>query len=465
MENYLRDNSIIALHWFTSFIGEKEWISRRKRVVSNFQKTKEGFTRRGARKTPPESLDDYAYMSFQDDKISWYMYLMENWEKRPECDEPSQSARIGPFFSAIGYYKTELEQVINLDQKLYELLQTKKNNPDSLFFEMLIAICYVRNGYKVEFLPENPPHKTPDLKVNKGEHTFLVECKRLDKTTGYAMEERKERNKKWAVLRTAMLKYAIPCYAEITCHKPIEEISSVELVRLFKLQISSGLINTGKPSNSSDLSIVLQNIDMPRVKKHFKKFQTRFGSPDLINIFTEKFDPFGDYTSAIGITALNEVGPADDDYAYNLFVDDVSNGYIAKWLNFSEKSMDKKAKDVKKIFSKAVKQVSDDTKSIIHIGYETLHGPEIEFIRHEKIKKSLSNFDFGEKQTAMAFCHALQPITLSGTVETAETTIMFGRGLYKPDTFLPNNLLLCPNVEKGKKDTHWKQDYDNRNSS
>ena len=121
--------------------------------------------------------------------------------------------------------------------------------------------------------------------------------------------------------------------------------------------------------------------------------------------------------------------------------------------------MEKKAKDVKKIFSNAIKQLPNDTPSIVHIGYETLHGPEVEMIRQNKIYETMCTFDCGEKPVVAVFCNSFQAVSLVEGFDCAETTMHFGRLGCKPEKILPIRLLLTHDDKKGDDTTHWEQDY------
>ena len=95
---------------------------------------------------------------------------------------------------------------------------------------------------------------------------------------------------------------------------------------------------------------------------------------------------------------------------------------------------------------------------VIHIAYETLHGPYVEIARHKKIVESINAFDYQEKSVKAVLCHAMQPSTGVEGSEWAETTIRFGREGTIVSNILPHNLLLDESATVIKEDTHWHQD-------
>lgn len=97
----------------------------------------------------PEKYDvesNKGRMAFYEDWVAWYLYLAESLADRPAVDEPSQSSRVWPFFATIGKYSDELKKVKGIDDKLHDLLKKRINQPDSILFELVVEICYLKNG-------------------------------------------------------------------------------------------------------------------------------------------------------------------------------------------------------------------------------------------------------------------------------------------------------------------------------
>ncbi len=148
-----------ALHWFLDYMGEEEWRKRRSKVIQYFRNTNRAIYGQS------EKIDkgfDRGRMAFHEDWIAWYLYLAESLVDRPAVDEPFQSARIWPVLATIGQYVDELKKIEGIKFKLHDLLKKKVNQPDSNLFEFLVAICYIRNNWTVEFIPETSGRKTPD---------------------------------------------------------------------------------------------------------------------------------------------------------------------------------------------------------------------------------------------------------------------------------------------------------------
>jgi len=449
-----------ALDWFLTHMGEEQWSARKKNVVKYFREQQN----RQIPSNPDFGLDiedERARVAFHDDWIAWYLYLVESVYYRPYVDEPSQSARVYPFFAAIGRHIDIAKTIKGIDNKLDELLKGKNNQPDSLLFEIVIAIMYQRNGWTVEFLPETPAAKTPDLSVTRdGEH-FFVECKRQSRVTEYSELERKEWRKRWTKLTPILTSNPTPIFLDVTFKVEVSETEEDVLIGAFLELVKQGCIYSGEPLENEELVIRGNIIDMDLVHSHFEKFQVRWNSPQMIALFANGYESSGSYTQINSPTGINAIGPDDDESILNLFCEGIHTAYCAKWECLSEVSIDKKAKDVKKLLSKAVNQAPEDSPTIVHIGYETLHGPLVEYSRADKICKSINNFNCQGKDIQAVYCHAIQPSSQIDTFECAETTMRFGKNGVNPEDILAHDLLLDEPGLVTSNDTHWNQDFVN----
>lgn len=441
-----------AFTWFVDFIGQEEWEERKKKVIKYFKEMNESIY---------QKMDDEAVKSGKnriavyEDWISWYMYLAEAEIDKPQVSAPNQSSRVFPFFAMIGDYRSDLEAINGIDGKLEDLLTKNINQPDSFLFEMVVAICYVRNGWEVEFIPETRAHKTPDLLVKKGEETYYVECKRLGKVTEYSEKERNEWLKRWQLLVPTFFNYPDSTFIEVTFKREIAKTVPSLLTKAFWDMAKCGAISQGFCVENEEIKVCARHIDMKKVEAHFEKWMVKYPSAQLYDLFDDEYIPHGSYTIS-GEIKLVEVGEEGD--VINIFADKVGKVFCARWQCIADESVDKKAKDVKKLLSKAAKQAPNDFQTVIHIGYETLHGPEIEFVRDHKITKLISEFEFGKQSVASVFCHSFQPRHFpDGNWDFAETTRYYGIKT-NPEEILEKNLLMQRDGVKTSNDSHWMQD-------
>lgn len=198
-----------------------------------------------------------------------------------------------------------------------------------------------------------------------------------------------------------------------------------------------------------------KKIDIPAINERLDKLGVRANSPQMVHLITDEYDMHGNYTQLISPSEIVAVGPDDSLHVLNRFYYGIHAAYSAKWECVADSSIDKKAKDVKKTLSKAVSQIPPHGEGIIHIGYETVMGPAVEFKRHEKTIDTVSNFNFSEKSIEAVYCHAIQPLCKIGEWECAETTIFFEK---HPRKLFSERLLLDPQETIVRNSTHWMED-------
>ena len=443
-----------ALHWFLEYMGNDDWFERRQNVIEYFSEI--------AKKLNKEqhaydiNSDNKTRMAFYEDWVAWYLYLAESLADRPAVDEPSQSSRIWPFFATIGKYSEELKKVKGIDAKLHDLLKKRINQPDSILFELVVAICYLRNGWTVEFIPETGKSKTPDLSVSRGNQNYFVECKRLAKVTEYSEKERAHWVARWREVLPFLTLYPYSVFLEVEFKVEVEKTEVGLVAKAFRDMALAGGVKHGFCFENEKVRVCAKHMDMKKIHDHFSKWMVRYPSPQLNALFDDNYDPQGSYTNAF-TAKLVEINP-DSESVINIFVDEVDKAYCAKWECTAIESINKKAKDVKNLLVKAVKQAPKNGSTIIHIGYETLHGPHVEYIRDAKIVELLSSFKFGEKNIASIFCHSFQSrIFANNEWDFAETTRYFGI-TNNPNELLNNNLLMDRDGAEKANETHWSQD-------
>lgn len=449
-----------SFDWFREIMGESEWGQRKRSVVAYFKKQQMNIFPKKGKKRDKLAVSEKV-IAFHEDWIAWYMYLVESLYQRPYVNESAQLSRIYPFFCAFGRYIDVAKRISGIDTKLIELLKGRKNQADSTLFEISVALMYARNGWTVSFIPETGDKKTPDLFIERSGSQFFVECKRQAKATEYSETERKEWNKRWNILFQAMLAFNIPTFVDVSFKVDVAETSLTILKSAFNEIASKEMIGSGYLDNDQ-IKVTVDYINMAAVNKHFEDFQVSLYSPQMVSLYAGEYERNASYSYVHYIKGINVMGPDDDEHILNLFCTGVFSAYCAKWECLSDKSIDKKAKDVRKLLAKAVDQAPNEGNTIVHIGYETLHGPFVEFERQKKIKRSIDTFDYKKKNVKAVFCHALQPSVGADEVEWTETTMWFGRDGFEPEKMLQNNLLLFDSSVEIINEPHWYQDFNSK---
>jgi len=220
-----------------------------------------------------------------------------------------------------------------------------------------------------------------------------------------------------------------------------------------------GLAMPGETLRHELLDITVYPIDLEAINKVLKDSPTRLGSPLMLKILTGDYDMHGQYTTHVIPSAIDKLAPDNELYVLNEFCAGLSTAYVAKWDCVAEKSLELKFKDIRKRLSDAVTQIPDTGEGVIHIGYETVSGPAVEFKRQESIQKTIRSFDFAEKRIKAVYCNALQLLSTPEGFEWAETVI-FNENV--PPPILDDRLILDLPGGKGSDRTHWEEDQEKR---
>jgi len=336
-----------ALNWFLDYMGQDDWKTRRQSVIQYFNEMG------GQLIDKPEKYDvdsDRGRLAFYDDWVAWYLYLAESLANRPAVDEPSQSSRIWPFFATIGRHVDELKSTKGIDSKLHDLLKKKINQPDSILFEFVVAIGYIRNGWEVEFIPEGA-EKSPDLRVVRGKEELFVECKRLAKVTDYSENERAEWMKRWEKVRALLIKYPKSVFIDVEFKKEVHKTDEDVVAKAFHDMATCGAVAEGFCVENEEVIVCARHMDMKRISDHLDKWMVKYPSPQILALFDDNYEPEGSYTNML-IAKFVTIDP-DEESVLNRFVDDIQRAYCAKWICTDAVSIGKKARDVKNLLVKA----------------------------------------------------------------------------------------------------------------
>src|SRR5205823_1296242 len=141
--------------------------------------------------------------------------------------------------------------------------------------------------------------KTPDLRVVKNSRELFIECKRKQKSSGYSADERRH----WFRLSRPIfdfLRYSrLAIVLDIVIHRPLEQLPDdyLEKTVVAKLRLAV----PGVIIDNQDLRVVLREIQLDRIRNHFRKNAVRANSTFLNYLL------YGDYDLSRGVTDLLEV--------------------------------------------------------------------------------------------------------------------------------------------------------------
>jgi hypothetical protein len=364
---------------FLSQIPKDEWQARREQIFASLNAHPQHV-----------GLEVAKAIRVQEDEIAWYLFLCEQTLEDPLCVDSSQSQRILPFFTGIGERWPFAANVKGLDRKIKELLTYYKSAPDGVIFEILVALSYAAKGWYVELIEENGGAKSPDMVVRKGKFEIFIECKRLDRRTAYSEKERNEFLRIWDAAVPVLVANKQWVWLKATFHSEASTLPTDFLANILQealpIRNEETLIH-----ESADATIHARLINRLAVQKHVEQYTVKFPTPMLNSLLGGDWAPDN---SEVTVASLVKAGQLFGCEAPILasYIDEINWACGITRKFDSEVSINKKAKDITKLLSEAVKQVPDDKPSIIHIAAETLEGRDVEIRRTEKVMEKIPKF-------------------------------------------------------------------------
>lgn len=441
-----------GIDWLIKKMGENEWHRRRQNVCDYFHSIK--MMNESAKSVQQgDERKGFSPIAVYNDWMSWYMYLVESVFERQGCDDPFQSTRIYPFFVTIGRDIDALEQMKGIEDKLEIMFNEKQNKPDSTLYELAVALLYHRNGWTVEFIAENIKKKTPDLQITRKGQKYWVECKRVAKITDYAEQERLEWQKRLFHLMNAMQMIGRPAFAEVIFKVPIDQVKEHMLASAYLHYINCDFFKDGSLFHTEELDFKMTWLNLEAINKELDDSPAKPNSPFMIKLITGSYHVDGNYTIALDPSAVDSVKPHDKLYVLNDFYAGVNAAYAVKWECTADESIDRKASNLRRKLIQAVNQIPQEGKGIIHIGYETVTGTEVEIRREDKIQKMIDEFDFQSKDIVGLYFNSMQFLTDVNRIDWAESTIKHERF---PGVILREVLLFDVPNTNGSDSLHWR---------
>lgn len=380
--------------WFMSFISEHDWRIRKENIEKKILVK--------IRDTPPfsEPLSEGTLLAVKDDVIGWYLYLLDMLINEPHKYEYFQGARIVPIFKRFGVDLELLKNIDGINERIRSLVKKRKSEADALLFEILTALLWARNGYKVTFIPEQANKKMPDLEARKGDEIFNIECKRQSKTSDYTYRETTKRQKMISYISKVLIAKNI--LLDIVFHVELEILPDTFLKDLLEAKLKSP--TEGKIVSNSQVDIDLTFINIPNIKNHLNNYFVKNNSPMLNYLIGNK--PIDNKGFTCGVYA-NFLG-LEKVKLIIYYISDISSAFGVFWSCDAKDALWAKARDIKSQVNSALQQFNSENTAVIHVGLETFDGPEVEMTRFEKIKETVENISPEDNKLRWIFCNFFQ---------------------------------------------------------
>ncbi|WP_144436083.1 transposase [Roseibium album] len=419
--------------YFKDLIGIKEWKDRREAAAWHFYRSLVG-----------EQEDPSGEGRFYglEDLFGWYLFLGEALTDHPQNYEVFYGCRIVPVLAAIGRNLELIPQIKGFNERAKRLIERERSQPNGGLFEMLVAMAYARDGAKVAFKPEEPGRaKAYDLDVEVHGAFWAVECKRFE-NGDYVESERARKRELWLPATRLIIPSGRSIYAKVDFSVELSDVPDDYLVRHV-----IDFLHSGKNSNlwTDDFAFgVIGDLDLEPLQTALKNGYLLYPSPVYNKLLT------GTYIRYDELNTLQKVKHAQNPH----FIDKVDQAVVLRTRSLSEGAIEKKARDFKRKLFDANKQLPDDRPGIIHIGLEALGDDLIEYRRHEKIMKTINDFDPKGKPLSFIYWHYFAPEASPEETWAFDETFQW-RGIRGDKRPLTLTSLILPPQAEGRDGVHW----------
>jgi hypothetical protein len=386
-----------AFRWLLEFIDPPDWKERVARVEDMLDRVFDPLC-----SDPDAQIQEP--ITLRDDRIAWYLYLAQAALTDPVKYEPTQGSRVIPVFQRLGAHLDLLKTVGGVEERVERMLTSERRQPDSILFELLVAVLWRRNDYEcVEFIEEQPPRKSPDIRATQGAAEWFIECKRLQKSSDYSESERLKWLAMWTRFRPFLLGERFSAVFDIVFHVELNTLPNEFLIEQLPGKLRLVQLPCEVIANET-WSVRARPVDYKTAREHLGKYLVRYPSDQITELIGGKRDP------SLGFTELIEgrFQRMGDGAGRSSFLDELAFAAGAYWSCDAPSAIERKARDIRKHLSAAVSQLPDSGKCAIHVGLETLEGATVETARLLRILETVAMFDTTGKDLRWIYCHQFQ---------------------------------------------------------
>jgi hypothetical protein len=437
-----------ALNWFLDFMDPDEWQRRKEAIEQHLESTL----------LPHRSREDATTLepiSIITDRIGWYLYLVEMALTNVVKYEPIQGSRVLPLFARLGTDFEQMTSIQGIEERIGRILWGEAANPDSGLFEILIALLWKRNGWpEVEFIPESPSGKTPDLRAVSAEAEWVIECKRLSKSSGYSQQEREKWLRMWRPVSDFLVSRRMPLVLDIEFHVELDALPDDFIIE----QLAGKLPLVLPPCTlieNEQWRVSVSHVDLEAAQQHLSLNYVKYPSDQLNELIAGRRDPNRGFTYVVG----GEVVRIGEGRGNNRFLKTMEFAAGAFWDCDAERAIERKARDIRKHLAEAVQQLPKDEHSVIHVGLETLDGVLVEAERYQRILRTVRRFSPSGKDLRWVYCHLYQsyaPPEKAWVID--ETIYYFSHVDHAGEPPLTHLGTMLPRDDPGGSGVHWLRD-------
>jgi hypothetical protein len=386
-----------AFDWLISFLPPGEWDKRRSAIDEYLEQL---FSPKEKSTGPTE----YHRLIRPDDRISWYLYLVEMSQHEPYRTEVNQAARVLPIFKRLGLDFTNLLKLGGIEDQAKKLLGESKNQPDSVLFEILIGLLWLRNGWtNVSFIPASQKEKRPDIRAVNSCDEWFVEAKRLSTNSSYSVKERTKWLRMWDRLTGCLVAENYPFILDIAFHVELETLPDDFVLNELKGKLRF-VVRPCELISNDVWTVHVSFVDFDKISTHLETQYVKSHSRQLQELVGGHWERKKGFTFIMNSSNVRING----NRGLNHYVEKIHWASCAHWHCDAERSIETKARDVRGHLSDAISQFPGGGRGVVHVGLETPDGEDVERERFVRIINSLAKFDPKGQDLRWVYCHLFE---------------------------------------------------------
>lgn len=337
-----------------------------------------------------------------------------------------EGARIIPAIFNLCKQWKNIYNITNYNDKI-KLLCNENSDTDSVLFEILVALYYYENKYKVTFIKESNK-KSPDLLITKNGKEEYVECKKMQRGNRYSYEEVDN----WYIIANKIAyiiyKYNISGYFHFNFLDELKSINHKKVIRKIykKINLCKNINKSCHIIKNKDFKIKFMPISSSKFNTELDPLRN-IGGPSFIYYLIDQYK----YSYMYKVLCKCEI-------ENGVFASNVKWASILSYQVNSKKSILNKSQHIIRLLNDAQQQIPDNASGKIHILIEEPLGKDVYRERLNKNRTKTENFSIKNKTIENIYIHYIKYITpLNELFDVEETTENFLIPYYSKDYNYP----------------------------
>jgi hypothetical protein len=328
-------------------------------------------------------------------------------------------SRIVPFMKHIGSGAEMLRQMPGAAQRVSRLLRERTADPESVIFELAVAVAYVQDGFSTEFIPDAAGgERRPDLAVKRGALKAEIECKRLRKGD-YERSEAARQRLIFDELTALIHDRRLSLHMDAIYMRELNDIPTDYLANWVRRAVDCRLmLPSGFPWKDQFGQGNVKLANLKAVHQDTANSSLIFG-PKMARLLAGV--PVAD-------RGYNMTASAKEDRRDARFVEQLYYGTVVTWQCVADASVNARARYIRSKLAEIDEQLKFSPAGIAHVAMDAERDTIAADLRRERNKEVIQQFSFKSKMIA-AYLHYFVPrVTEVAAWMIDETPDRFGPG-------------------------------------